>query len=170
MNGGCVRAAPDGHMDVMVDARGVDRPMIGSRRISKGAALGIDAREFRAHQYQLRGVVHPDQQNDEGGRGAIRRFEALFADVKADEQLADLEEGGRDGGAEPDVAPGDIGVRQPLEHHGEQERDHPERQEAAEGVHRHFRHVGSKVFAAGSQRGRQQQGHQQQEPQRKHGR
>jgi len=32
--------------------------------------------------------VDPDQQNDEGGRGAIGRFDALLADVKTDEQLA----------------------------------------------------------------------------------
>ena len=72
--------------------------MIGSRSISKGAAFRIDAREFRAHQYELRRVVHPDQQNDEGDRRAKGRFEGLFADVEADEQLADLEESCCDGG------------------------------------------------------------------------
>jgi hypothetical protein len=68
----------------MVDARGGDRWRITGRGdISKRAALRIGAREFRAHQYQLRRVVDPDQQNDEGGRRAIRRFEALNASKRA---------------------------------------------------------------------------------------
>src|SRR5258708_20733555 len=99
-----------------------------------GWSAGVGAREFRAHEHELRRVVHPDQQNDEGGCRAIGRFEGLFADVEADEQLADLEERGRNCGAEPDIAPSDIGVWQPFEHHREQERDHPEGEGAAECV------------------------------------
>ena len=78
-----------------------------------GWSAGVGAREFRAHQ-ELRRVVHPDQQNDERGRRAIGRFEGLFADVEADEHLADLEERGGNRGAGPDIAPSDIGVRQPF--------------------------------------------------------
>src|SRR5262249_56723922 len=77
-DGGCVGASPGGDVDVMVNATTgrLDWPINGSRSSSERAALGIDAREFRAHQHQLRRVVYPDEQNDEGGRRAIGRFEA----------------------------------------------------------------------------------------------
>ena len=40
----------------------------------------------------------------------------MLANGEADEQLAEFEEGRGDGSAQPDVAPGDIGVRQSLQH------------------------------------------------------
>src|SRR5712671_3345766 len=118
-------ASPNRYMDVMVNLMTVrfDRSSIVGRGIAEATAFGLDASEFRAYQHQLRRVVDPDQQNDEGRRGAIGRFEALLADVEPDEQLADLEQGRRDRGAEPDVAPSHIRVGQPFEHHGEQKRD-----------------------------------------------
>jgi hypothetical protein len=55
-DGGCIWASPDGDVDVMVNATTVrlDWPINGSRSIPERAALGMDAREFRAHQHQLR--------------------------------------------------------------------------------------------------------------------
>jgi hypothetical protein len=56
------------------------------------ALFGPDMRELSAEQYDLRGVVDPDQDDDDRGGRAIRRFKSLLADVKADQELADLEQ------------------------------------------------------------------------------
>jgi hypothetical protein len=53
---GGVRTSPDGDMDEMVNVRTLwlDRWTMAGRSMSKGTAYGVDAREFRAHQHQLR--------------------------------------------------------------------------------------------------------------------
>src|SRR5258706_13354848 len=92
-------------MDVIVNLMTVrfDRSSIVGRGIAEGTAFGVDASEFRAYQHQLRREVDPDQQNDEGSRGAIVRFEALLADEEPVHSLADLEQARRNAGAGPDV-------------------------------------------------------------------
>ena len=54
--------------------------------------LVVDVRYDHFTGHQTKFLRWRPQQNDEGGRRAIGRFESLFADVEADGQLADLEE------------------------------------------------------------------------------
>ena len=72
--------------------------------------------ELGAQQHDLRRVIDPNQQNNERGRRAISRGKRELADINADQQLAELEQRGSDPGAEPNIAPFDVGVRQQFEH------------------------------------------------------
>ena len=55
-----------------------------------------------------------------------------------------------DDGAEPDVIPIDFRIREPLEHHGEQQGNHGQRDQDADEVKDPLLHVGSGKFANGS--------------------
>ena len=60
---------------------------------AKRTDLGrIGMRQLGAEQDDLRGVVHPDQQDHDRGRRAVGGFKSLRADVPADGELADVEQ------------------------------------------------------------------------------
>jgi len=56
--------------------------------------------------------VHHDRECcSEGG------FQSLLANVEADQEFSDLEQCSGDNAAKPDIAPTDLGVGEPFEHH-----------------------------------------------------
>ena len=77
--------------------------------------------KFRTEKDDLRRIIHPDQNDDDRCRRAVSRFKALVADVKPNQKLSELERYGRNRRPEPYVASPNIRIRQPLEHHCEQE-------------------------------------------------
>ena len=123
-------------------------------------------RELRAEQHDLRRVVDPDQHHDDRRRRAVGRFQALLADVEADQELADLEQRGSAHAAQPDVAPFDSRVGQPLEHHDEQRADGGERHQEGRRLHQGLRHERAEGPRKCRQRRRQQHRHEQQEADR----
>jgi hypothetical protein len=87
-------------------------------------------------------MPQPATHDHDGSGGAVGRFERLLADIEADQELSDLEQGGRQQRTRPDVAPADLGIRQPFEHHGEQERDHGKGGDHYGDVQDGFRQIG----------------------------
>ena len=57
--------------------------------------FGADMRELSTEQLNLRRVVDPYQNDDDRCRSAIGRFKPLLANVKANQELADLEQRSR---------------------------------------------------------------------------
>ncbi len=94
------------------------------RREARAPALDVDLGELGPQEKDLRGVVHPDDDDDERPGRPVRRGDGALAQIEADQELADGEEQRRDGRPEPHVSPGDLHVGQELERHGEQRRDH----------------------------------------------
>jgi hypothetical protein len=136
--------------------------------LARAVTVGVDAGEFSAHQDELGGVIDPDQHHDDRSRGPIGRFEALLADVEADEKFSHLEQRRSQDGAEPDVAPLHRGVGKPFEYHGEKQGDHRERRGEARDLQRRLRQVGCDIFSRGGQRRRQQHRGQEQETECQH--
>src|SRR5438477_592548 len=52
---------------------------------------GKGMRDFGTEQDNLRGIVDPDQHDDNRGCSTVGRFQALSADVVSDRELPDLE-------------------------------------------------------------------------------
>ena len=75
-------------------------------------STGISAGDLRAHQDDLRGVVDPDQYNDDGSRGSVGRFKPLFTDIETDGSLPEFEEERCEDRPKPDVGPCYRDVRQ----------------------------------------------------------
>src|SRR5688572_18388186 len=70
------------------------RPFGSIRSVS--GDLRIDAGEFGTEQYQLGGVIDPDEHDHERSRRAKCRFQTLLADVKANQKFADFKERSRE--------------------------------------------------------------------------
>ena len=80
----------------------------------------VGTREFRTEQHNLRRVIDPYQQRGQRCGRPERALETLFANVNANQEFSDFEEHSRCDCSYPHVAPFDIGVRKPLEHHGKE--------------------------------------------------
>ena len=83
--------------------------------------------EFGAEKNDLRRIVNPDEYDDERSRCAVGGFQALFADVKADQKLADLEKRCGEHAPRQNLLPFDLNIGEPFEHHREHERCYCER-------------------------------------------
>lgn len=68
-------------------------------------------RKFSAQEHDLRRVVDPDEDNDDGRRRTKSGFQTLFADVKSDGELTEFEQQCRESGAELYFSPFDSCVR-----------------------------------------------------------
>ena len=80
---------------------------------ARAQRVGVHLRKFGPKE-DLRRVVHLDEENDEGPRGPIRRPDIALAQVEADREFPDREEQGGEGGPDPDITPGHLGVRENL--------------------------------------------------------
>src|SRR6185295_7183547 len=78
--------------------------------VRRAGVGGIGVGEFGAEQNDLRRVVDPDQQDDNGGGRTVSRLEALRADVPADGELAEIEQNRGGYGSRKHIAPGDVSV------------------------------------------------------------
>src|SRR6185503_5223928 len=85
------------------------------------------AREFRAEEEDLRRVIHPKQQRDDGAGRAEARGHGAAPQVEPDDGFPEREEDGREGGADPDVAPRERCFGEHLVDHGEERCDGRER-------------------------------------------
>jgi hypothetical protein len=77
---------------------------------------GVRLSDFRTEEQNLRRVIDPDEQHDDGRGGAIGLFETLRADVPSDDKAT-----------QPYVPPFHMLIRQPVEEHGEKKRKHTKR-------------------------------------------
>src|SRR4051812_9888710 len=80
------------------------------RSAPAAVALGEGARELRAAKKDLRGIIDPEQHDDERPGRAVRRRKGAATKVKSQQEFPQDEEGGGDGGPDPHVAPGDFHV------------------------------------------------------------
>src|SRR6058998_3009917 len=86
----------------------------------KLAPARVDVRELRAEEEDLRRVIHPHEDDHERARRTIRGRHAALTQIETDDELARGEQQRGDGGAQPHVAPRDLGIGQDLEDHREQ--------------------------------------------------
>ena len=100
----------------------------------RAVAVGVGPGHLRAQQQDLRRVVDPDQQHRQRAGGAEGGGHAGAPDVEGDEVFAQVKQHRGDQRAEPDVLPGNLGVGQPLEQQGEEQRDHADRDHVVEQV------------------------------------
>ena len=91
------------------------------------AGIGTDFGEDRAEEEDEGGVVNPEQDEDERGGGTECGGGAFAAEIITKGELADLKEGGGKEGADPNIRPGDTGVRKDFEEGGEEKGEGGER-------------------------------------------
>ncbi len=121
--------------------RQVGRVLVGGvgRQIAHRAEDAcVDPGEFGAHQEDLRRVVDPDEDDDERPRCAVARGDAAFADVQADQELADGEEHGGDERAEQHVVPAHRHARHQLVDHREHDGGEQEADRQVDHLGQHF--------------------------------
>jgi hypothetical protein len=87
-----------------------------------GSAFGYSSRNFGAEQKNLRGIIRPEQDQEESTGGAVGRTRRGCSKVPANQGFANCEQQGRDKAASNDVTPWDDGVRQNLEYRGKEDR------------------------------------------------
>src|SRR3569832_848849 len=75
--------------------------------------------EFRAQEKNLRRIINPEQQRQDGSCGAVTAGHAAVAQINAIGMLAQSEQGSRSQRAYPYIAPRDMGLRQHLVIHCE---------------------------------------------------
>src|SRR5205814_7760319 len=92
----------------------------------------VHLRELRPEEEDLRGPVDPDEENHQRSGGAVRRADGPFPEPEAEAELADHEEQRREAGAEPDIAPFDMRIRQVAKDHREENSDDGERYDELE--------------------------------------
>ena len=87
-----------------------------------GSVFGDSTRNFGAEQKNLRGIIRPEQDQEESAGGAVGRTRRSCSKVPANQGFANCEQQGRDKAASDDVTPWDGGVRQHLEYRGKEDR------------------------------------------------
>ena len=101
--------------------------------------FGVDPREHRAEQDDLRGIVDPQQDDHDRTGCTIDRGDAGRGQIPADQVIAEQEQQAAGARPDPNVAPGDLGVGQDAvdqrdgqreERPGDGERDGPPEREA----------------------------------------
>ena len=86
-------------------------------------ALREDARELGAEEEDLRGVVHPNDEDHQRSCRPVRRADAGFAEIEADQKFSDGEEQRGHRSADRDVSPVDSDIRDEFVKEGEQDAD-----------------------------------------------
>ena len=75
--------------------------------------------KFGSEEEDLGGVVDPDDDDDQGTGRTVCRAYGSFGEVEPDERFTEGEEESGGGGAEADIAPGDLGLGDELKYCGE---------------------------------------------------
>ena len=103
------------------------------------AVFGVDPRECRAEQQDLRRIIDPQQDDHDRTGCTIDRCDACRCQTPADQVVAEQEQKAAGSRPDPNVAPGDLGVgqnavdqrdRQREECPGDGEHDGPPEREA----------------------------------------
>src|SRR5262245_31336753 len=94
-----------------------------ARPVRVGAAHRPDVGELCTEEEDLRGVIHPKENDRQRTGGAECGSGAALSEVEADQVLTDGKEQRRKRGSGPYVPPGDVAVRQDLVNEGEQRGD-----------------------------------------------
>src|SRR5947207_4592923 len=79
-------------------------------------SVRVHPRELCAEQEYLRGVIDPYEEHRQRAGGAEAGSDAAFAEIEANEELADQEQECGDRGPNPHVVPGDVYPRQNFVH------------------------------------------------------
>src|SRR6186713_1427105 len=58
---------------------------------ARAEALGIDLRELGSEKQNERRIINPDHEQDDRACGSVRRRNARFAEVEADQEFSDRE-------------------------------------------------------------------------------
>src|SRR5262247_4920647 len=88
---------------------------VGQRLSGKLAPARVDVRELRTEEEERRRGIHPHEDDHERACRAVGGRHATLAQVETDEELAGRKQQRGDGGAQPHVAPGDLGIGKDLE-------------------------------------------------------
>jgi hypothetical protein len=81
----------------------------------------IDLRKLGPKEENLRGVINPDQQDSHRTSGSERIPDLTAPQIQPNQELAQAEENGGHGRAQPDVLPSDLDLRQKFENHGKEQ-------------------------------------------------
>ena len=101
--------------------------------------VGKDLGKLGPEQEDLRRVVYPDQEDNEGTRGPVGGAHITFSQIEPNGKFSDREQQRCQGRPHPHIAPCDMGIGEDLKDHREEASDHGKRDEELEHLEHDLR-------------------------------